>query len=159
MYIREIRLRHFRNYSELDFKPGERLNILVGENAQGKSNVLESLTVLTTTKSLRASRESEMIQAGAELATIAAEVIRETEADVELEVTILPTDKKSVKINGVRRPRVLELLGRLNTVHFSSIDLGIVSGEPAMRRRYLNLEISQISPKYVYDLASYKKAL
>src|SRR3989442_10943148 len=134
MYIREIRLRRYRNYSELNFKPGERLNILVGENAQGKSNLLESLTVLTTTKSLRAGRDSEMIQSGSELATIAAEVIRETEADVELEVAILPTDKKSVKINGVRRPRVLGVLGRLNTGHFSSIGLGIVSAEPALRR-------------------------
>src|SRR6266513_158824 len=148
MYIREIRLRHFRNYTELDFKPGESLNILVGENAQGKSNLLEAITLLTTSKSLRAGRESEMIQRGAEMASAAVDVVRETEADVEIEVGILPSDKKSVKINGVRRPRVIELLGRLNTVHFSSSDLGIVAGEPVLRRRYLNLEISQISPKY-----------
>ena len=159
MFIRAVRLRRFRNYTELDFHPSPGLNILVGENAQGKSNLLESIYLLSTTKSLRASRDSEMIQRGEELAGAAVEVIRQTEADAEVEIAIASTDKKTVKINGVRRPRVIELLGRLNSVHFSSIDLGIVSGEPANRRRYLNLEISQISPKYVFDLASYKKAL
>ena len=159
MVIRALKLRSFRNYTELDFTPSSGLNILVGENAQGKSNLLESIYLLTTTKSLRASRDSEMIQRGAEQAVASADVVRVTEADVEPEVTILPTDKKSVRINGVRRPRVIELLGRLNSIHFSSLDLGIVSAEPAIRRRYLNLEISQISPKYVFDLASYKKAL
>ncbi len=159
MVIRELKLRTFRNYAELDFNPAPGLNILVGDNAQGKSNLLESIYLLTTTKSLRASRDSEMIQRGAEQAVVSADVVRLTEADVETEVSILPSDKKSVKINGVRRPRVIELLGRLNSIHFSSLDLGIVSGEPAVRRRYLNLEISQISPKYVFDLASFKKAL
>ena len=159
MYIREIRLRGFRNYTELNLHPNDGLNVLVGRNAQGKSNVLESIYLLATSKSLRAGRDSEMIQQGGDLATVTAEVIRQTDADVEVEVAILPSDKKSVRINGVRRPRVIELLGRLNAVHFSSADLGVVSGEPALRRRFLNLEISQISPKYVYDLASYKKAL
>src|SRR5687768_13496313 len=159
MVIRELKLRNFRNYTELDFAPESGLNILVGENAQGKSNLLESIYLLTTSKSLRASRDSEMIQRGAEQASVLADVLRLTEADVEVEIAILASDKKAIRINGVRRPRVIELLGRLNSIHFSSLDLGIVSGEPAIRRRYLNLEISQISPKYVFDLASYKKAL
>lgn len=159
MLVRKLRLQAFRNFETLDYTPGDRLNVLVGLNAQGKSNLLESLYLLATTRSLRASRESEMVRHGEEFAMVAAEIIREREPDVELEVTVFRTDKKSIRVNGVRRGRILELLGQLNAVHFSASDLAIVSGDPSVRRRYLNLEISQVSPKYVYDLASYKKAL
>ncbi len=159
MYVRSLKLRRFRNYADLELEPGESLNLFVGENAQGKSNLLEALYLLATTRSVRAARESEMIQAGQEMAAVTAEVMREREADVELEVDVLQGDKKTIRVNGVKRARVLDLLGQLNAVFFAALDLGIVSGEPSVRRRYLNVEISQISPKYVYDLASYKKAL
>lgn len=159
MYLRELRLRHFRNYTELDLPLGEGLNIFVGENAQGKSNLLEAVYLLATSRSLRASRESEMIRREAETAAVGAEVIRERDGDVELELSVFQTDKKAVRVNGVRRPRVIELLGQFNAVFFGALDLGIVSGEPALRRRYLNLDISQISPKYCFDLAAYKKVL
>lgn len=159
MRIQKLRLRNFRNYTDLDLVPGEALNVFVGQNAQGKSNLLEALYVLATTRSLRASRESEMIQHVAETASIAAKVIREREPDVDLELSVFQTDKKSIRINGVKRPRVLELLGQMNAVFFGALDLGIVSGDPSIRRRWMNLEISQISPKYCFDLASYKKVL
>jgi DNA replication and repair protein RecF len=163
MRLSELRLRAFRNYESLELHPGEGLNVFVGENAQGKSNLLEAIHLLATTRSLRASRESEMVRRDgsgmAEMATISAEVLRERETDAALEVTVFPTDKKSVRVNGARRPRVIELLGQLNAVFFGAIDLAIVHGDPSVRRRYLNIEISQISPKYVFDLASYKKVL
>jgi DNA replication and repair protein RecF len=159
MRLRELKLRNFRNYTALDLTPGEGLNLFVGENAQGKSNLLEAVFLLATSKSLRAGRESEMIQRTAEMAAVGAEVAREREGDVGLELSVFQTDKKSIRVNGVRRPRVIELLGQLNAVFFGAVDMGIVSGEPSLRRRYLNLEISQISPKYCFDLAAYKKAL
>jgi len=159
MRVQQIRLRNFRNYTGLELNPGTGLNVFVGQNAQGKSNLLEAMYVLATTRSLRASRESEMIQRAAETATVAAEIVREKEPDVELELSVFQTDKKSIRVNGVRRPRVLELLGQLNAVFFGALDLGIVSGDPSIRRRWLSLEISQISPKYCFDLASYKKVL
>jgi DNA replication and repair protein RecF len=163
MYLKELKLRQFRNYEELCLEPGKALNIFVGENAQGKSNLLEAIYLLATSRSLRASRESEMIKrdegALSEMATVTAEVIREREGDVLLDLSIFPTDKKSVRVNGLKRPRVIELLGQLNAVFFGALDLGIVSADPSVRRRFLNIEISQISPKYVFDLASYKKVL
>jgi DNA replication and repair protein RecF len=159
MRIQQLRLTNFRNYADLDLAPGEGLNVFVGQNAQGKSNLLEALYVLATTRSLRASRESEMIRQSAETAVVAAEVIREKEPDVALELSVFQTDKKSVRINGVRRTRMLELLGQLNAVFFGALDLGIVSSDPSVRRRWLNLEISQISPKYCFDLAAFKKVL
>ncbi len=159
MRVRQLKLSGFRNYRELDLAPGEGINILYGENAQGKSNVLEALSLLATTRSLRANRESELIQQSSEMAHITAEVTREREGDVELQVSIYQTDKKAVRVNGIKRPRVVDALGQFNAVFFGSIDLAIVSGEPSTRRHYLNVEISQISPRYVYDLARYKRVL
>jgi DNA replication and repair protein RecF len=159
MHLQSLQLRHFRNYKELLLEPGAGLNILVGENAQGKSNVLEAIYLLATSKSLRAGRDSEMIHNSAEMAAVGAEVVREREGDVSLEMAVLPSEKKTVRINGMKRARVIDLLGQLNAVFFGALDLGIVTADPSIRRRYLNLEISQISPKYCFDLAGYKKTL
>lgn len=159
MHVVELRLTDFRNFRTLEFQPGTGLNILHGDNAQGKTNILEALSVLATTRSLRASRESELIHRDREVAHVTAEVDREREGDAELRVSIFPGDKKAVHINAVRRPRVLDLLGHFNAVFFGTIDLPIVTGEPSERRHYLNVEISQISPRYVYDLGHYKRAL
>src|SRR5437773_1482229 len=116
MKVCSLKLNRFRNYEFLEFTPSAGLSILVGENGQGKSNLLEAIYLLATTRSLRASRESEMILHGEEAATVQAQIDREREPEVELEVSVFSTDKKSVRINGVKKPRVLELLGQLNVV-------------------------------------------
>ena len=159
MRVCQLKLSQFRNYHELDLHPGEGINILYGDNAQGKSNVLEAISLLATTRSLRASRESELIFRDGEVANVNAEVGRDREGDVELQVSVFQGDKKAVRVNGLKRPRVVDLLGEFNAVFFGSIDLAIVTGEPTDRRHYMNVEISQISPRYVYDLGHYKRAL
>jgi DNA replication and repair protein RecF len=159
MRVASLKLNNFRNYPELELTPGAGINILYGQNAQGKTNILEALSVLATTRSLRASREAELILRDAETARINAEIEREREGEIELEVTVFQTDKKEVRINGSKRARVVDILGQFNAVFFGSIDLSIITGEPADRRHYLNIEISQISPRYVYDLAHYKRVL
>ncbi len=159
MRVCHLKLSGFRNYRELEFTPSGGINILYGENAQGKSNVLEAISLLATTRSLRASRESELIQSGSEMAHIVAEVEREREGDAELQVSVFQGEKKAVRVNGMKRERVVDLLGQFNAVFFGSIDLPIVTGEPSDRRHYLNVEISQISPRYVYDLGHYKRIL
>jgi DNA replication and repair protein RecF len=159
MRLCQLKLNAFRNYRELLLNPGEGLNILHGPNAQGKTNVLEAISLLATTRSLRASRESELIQRDAECAHVIAEVDREREGDAELQVSVFQGDKKVVRVNGMKRERVLDLLGQFNAIFFGAIDLIIVTGEPSDRRHYLNIEISQISPRYVYDLGHYKRIL
>ncbi len=159
MQVQSIRLRDFRNYAELVVSPAPGLNVLVGQNAQGKTNLLEAVHLLATTRSLKASREAEMIRQSAAAANIWAEVEREKTGPVLLEVDVFPGDKKAVRVNGSKRDRVMELLGQINVVFFGALDLSIVSGEPSVRRRYLSTEISQISPKYCFDLASYRKVL
>jgi len=156
MYIERLVLRDFRNYEVLDFYPGKGLNILVGENAQGKSNLLEAIYILATSKSLRASREQELIRAGQEYGTVAAEVVRQRREDVSVEVIFRPP-QKGIRINTVRRQRVSDLVGEVNTVFFGLEDIDVIRGDPSLRRRFLNLEISQISPQYCYQLACYKR--
>ena len=159
MRVCQLKLSGFRNYNVLDLTPGEGLNILHGANAQGKSNVLEALSLLATTRSFRAGRESEMIFRDSEMAHVTAEVSREREGDAEIQVSVFQTDKKAVRVNGLKRSRVVDILGQFNAVFFGSLDLPIVTGEPSTRRHYLNVEISQISPRYVYDLGHYKRVL
>jgi DNA replication and repair protein RecF len=158
MRVARLELFDFRNYERLRLEPGAGLNVLVGSNAQGKSNLLEALYALATTKSLRAGRDTEMVRFGADACRIVAEVDRQTTGDVVLEMAIAaasgnPTglsagtmplaERKMVKVNGGRHGRVSDLIGNLNSVLFSSFDLAIVRGEPEERRRFLNYEIAR----------------
>src|SRR5580692_4621882 len=111
MRLSHLKLAGFRNYPELEFVPGDGINILHGRNAQGKSNVLEAISLLATTRSLRAGRESELIYKAADTAHVTAEITREREGDVQLQVSVFQGDKKAVRINGLKRARVVDLLG------------------------------------------------
>jgi DNA replication and repair protein RecF len=159
MRLDELRLSCFRNYSELHLVPSSGLNILVGQNGQGKSNLLEAILLLAISKSIRVSKDCEMIQHGADLAAIQACIGRDIDSDVTLDILLPKIEKKYIRINGSKRPRIIELIGNLNAVYFGSSDVGIIGGEPSIRRRFLNIEISQTSPKYCFDLASYKKSI
>ena len=166
MRVTRLELYDFRNYTLLKLEPGAGLNIVVGPNAQGKSNLLESLYVLATTKSTRAGRDGEMVRFGADACRIVADVSRESNGDVELELAIgSPTatniggERKQVRINRGKQSRVTDLIGSFNAVLFSSTDMDIVRGEPEDRRRFLNYEIAQVSPRYVLALAQYRRAL
>jgi DNA replication and repair protein RecF len=159
MRVTSLTLENFRNYAELRLEPGPGLNILVGRNAQGKSNVLEAVYVLATSKSARAGKDTELIRFDNPQARASAEIIRERNIDIDLDLMISQTEKKAARINGVRHTKLVEVIGQFNAVLFDSGDLEIVHGEPSVRRRFLDLEIAQTSPRYVQALGSYKKAL
>ncbi len=159
MHVTSLKLENFRNYGTLCIEPGEGLNIFVGRNAQGKSNLLESLYILATSKSARAGKDTELIRFEQAATRITADVIREKNSDIEIEMALSQTEKKVARINGVKHTRLAEVIGQLNAVLFDSGDLEIIRGEPAVRRRFLDLEISQTSPRYVLALGSYRKTL
>jgi DNA replication and repair protein RecF len=159
MRLLELGLRHYRNYASLSASFSPTLNILVGPNAQGKTNLVEAIGLLATTKSLRGSRDSDLIGFDAEYAVDQGSVSRERRPDVTLEITISRAQPKQVRVNGVRQPRLLDFLGEFNAVSFSSADIEVVRGEPALRRRFLDLEIAQIAPGYAYGLAHYRRIL
>ena len=159
MKIGRLSLTNFRNYERLELEPESALNILVGLNAQGKSAILEAIYLLATTKSHRTSRDADMIHLGQESTRVCAEVGRTTQNDVELEIIISRAEKKAIKINTAKRSKIGDIVGQLNAVIFSTMDVDMVKGEPSRRRRFLNLEISQVSPRYVYALGRYKRVL
>lgn len=159
MYIRSLNLVNFRNYEKLDFYPSSEMNLLVGPNAQGKSAVLESIYFLATSKSHRTSRDNDLIKLGENVTRVCAEVKRSVRNDVTLEIAFGRTEKKTLKIDGVKHQKLGDIAGQLNAIIFSNSDIDMVRGEPSKRRRFLNLEISQVSPQYVFALGRFKKVL
>ncbi len=159
MYVEALSLLDFRNYASLELSLSPSLNVIYGANAQGKSAVLEAIYVLATSKSHRSSRDLELIRIGADCCRIAARVVRPKSSNVDVEVVVSRTEKKQVKINTVRHNRIADIVGNLNAVVFSALDIEMIRGEPSLRRRFLNLDISQVSPQYVFALGRYKRAL
>lgn len=159
MEVQYLELHSFRNYTSLAIEPGAGLNIFVGENAQGKSNLLESLYVLATTKSMRAGRDTELIRFGETGARAGARVRREKEIDLKIELFLSLTEKKAARVNGVRHTKMAQVIGQVNAALFESADLEIIRGEPSIRRRFLDLEVAQTSARYVQALAAFRKSL
>ncbi len=170
MRINHLHLSSFRNYDQLTLDVGPRLNIFVGDNAQGKTNLLEAIQILASTHSFRSARDADIIQLCQngqvsemtrfeKVAVISAEVEREDAGTVLMEVRISSLGKKNLQVNGARRSRLSDYLGHLTAVCFNSFDLDIIAGEPQDRRRFLNLEISQLNPIYNHYLLRYRRAL
>lgn len=160
MRLDRLRLADFRNYASLDFSPEPGLNVFVGPNAQGKSNLLEALAMLATGKSFRAHRESELIREGSQRAEIAGEA-RIAAGEIRLRCSIARTPagtRKSFEVNG-GSVGFARFLGRARVVTFVPADLQLVSGGPALRRAFLNGALAQLSPVYYRDLALYQKVV
>lgn len=162
MFLKSLHLTNFRNYSQLELKFDTRPTILVGNNAAGKSNLLESIFLLSTTKSLRVETEDELIYDN-ESFTRAEGFLKEGEAEMELLVIInKPSDavsfRKKVLVNGVSR-RVLDFIGNLPAVIFYPSDINMVTGAPSLRRWHLDLGLAQIDPEYKKTLTSYEQFL
>jgi DNA replication and repair protein RecF len=154
----EVRLSDFRNYASLDFRPESGLNLFVGANAQGKSNLLEALAMLATGKSFRAHRESELIRDGRERAEIGGEA-HIAAGSIRLRCTISRTvvgTRKAFEVNG-GAVGFARFLGRTRVVTFVPADLHLVGGGPSLRRSFLNNALAQLSSTYYRDLALYQK--
>ena len=135
----------------------EAVVLFVGQNAQGKTNLLEAIYVLSLTKSHRTSKEKELIAWGADATFLSAEIERNL-GKCTLEFQIRQNGKKA-KLNGLEQRKLSSYVGTLNAVLFAPEDLEIVKGSPATRRRFLDMEIAQVEPTYLYDLNQYNKVL
>lgn len=158
MRLARLGLKDFRNYADLALIPQAGLNVLVGENAQGKSNVLEAIYMLATTKSLRAGRDAEVIRHGTRQAAISADLDNRS-GELSLDLEMVSGERKVSRVNGARSVRFYDIVGHLNAVFFGALDLAIVTGDPSARRRFMNLDIAQMSPRYCVDLSNYKQVL
>jgi len=154
--VRMVSLEGFRNYRglELDLAPG--FNVLAGPNAQGKTNFLEALYVISTTRLLRGQRDAEAIMEGSNRAMVTAETL---EGGTKLGITIQAGIRKRASLNGLNLPRAADLIGRMPCVSISTADMEIVRGEPSERRLFLDLELSGLYPGYLRHLTMYKRAL
>lgn len=157
MELTELTLHHFRNYDEAKIDFSSQINVLIGENAQGKTNLLESIYVLAMTRSHRTNNDRELIEFGEDAAQIQGTVQRKLGA-LKLELDIGKHGKKA-KANHLEKARLSEYLGQLNVILFAPEDLALVKGAPTVRRRFIDMEFGQISPKYLHDLTQYRSVL
>ena len=157
MKLTELNLHHFRNYDEDQVEFSPQINVLIGENAQGKTNLLESIYVLAMTRSHRTNNDRELIEFGKDAAQIKGTVQREL-GSLKLELDIGKHGKKA-KANHLEKARLSEYLGQLNVILFAPEDLALVKGAPTVRRRFIDMEFGQVSPKYLHDLTQYRDIL
>jgi DNA replication and repair protein RecF len=162
MFLRSLHLQQFRNYAEQSVTFGASKTILVGDNAQGKSNLLEAVEILSTLKSHRTSRDRDLVQDGATLGQIRAEIDRGQAHDlgpIVLGMTLRSSGRRTLQLNGETLRRQLDAIGLLNTVQFSSLDLDLVRGSPAQRRDWLDRLLTQLEPYYAHLLSQYNRVL
>lgn len=158
MYITNLSLRNYRNYEQLDLKFNPQVNIILGENAQGKTNLVESLYVLGFGKSFRTSQDKDLILMSKKHTHISAQIIKESR-QTQIDFRYNMQQKKEIKVNEVPLTKLSELIGELNVVIFSPEDLQLIKGTPAIRRKYIDKSISQIYPYYYRLLIDYNKIL
>lgn len=158
MYIKSLTLKNFRNYKEqvLEFDP--MTNIFCGMNAQGKTNLLEALYLFSMGKSFRTAQDADLIRFGEEY-TKASLLFCDRNREHTLEIIILRNKKKQIKINGLTISRLSELVGNLHVVLFYPEELGLVKGGPNLRRRFMDVALSQLRPAYYYTLGRYQRVV
>lgn len=158
MILKSLELNNFRNYETLKLNFDAGTNILYGDNAQGKTNILESVYVSGTTKSHKGSKDRDMIRFGCEESHIRT-VVEKNGLDYQIDMHLKKNKSKGIAVNRVPIKRAAELFGILNLVFFSPEDLNIIKNGPSERRRFLDLELCQLDSVYLLHLSGYNKIL
>lgn len=158
MIIKSISLNNYRNYEKLDIHLSDGTNILYGDNAQGKTNILEAAYISGTTKSHKGSKDKEMIRFEEDEAHICT-VVEKNKREYQIDMHLRKKGSKIVSINKIPIKKAAELLGILNIVFFSPEDLNIIKEGPAERRRFMDIELCQLDKIYLSDLSNYNKVL
>ncbi len=158
MFVKEVKLKNFRNYDDLNIELSPTINIFTGLNAQGKTNLLESIFITSIGKSFRSKSDKDTIKFGEEFAYIKIEVTNEKVTD-KIEMRVDKNGKKSILINGISIKKHSELMGISLIVSFSPDDLAILKNSPAERRRFMDVELCQLSNVYYYNLKQYNAIL
>ena len=158
MIVKSLKLNQFRNYESLQLSFDKGTNLFYGNNAQGKTNILEAVYLCGTTKSHKGSKDREMIRFGEEEAHIRMAISRSQSA-YEIDMHLKKNRPKGIAVNGVPIRKAAELLGIANFVFFSPEDLNIIKDGPAGRRRFMDMELSQLDSIYLHNLTKYHKIL
>jgi len=157
MKIKGLALTNYRNYQELSLTFGDGLTIITGENAQGKTNLLEAIFLLSLAKSHRTNHDQELIQWEEELATLQATITtKHFEFPLEL---ILNKKGKIAKLNHIEQSKLSHFIGKFNVILFAPEDLQLIKGSPSLRRKFIDSELGQSHPVYLQELLSYQRIL
>lgn len=158
MIITELEIRDFRNYSYAKIHFDKKLNVLVGNNAQGKTNLLEAVFILALGKSPRVNKDKDLVKWDKESANIKLKIQKER-GSTEIEIRLFSQGKKIILINGIPIKKISELMGILNVVYFFPDDLKLIKEAPSERRRFMDMDICQASKQYFYLLTRYDRIL
>lgn len=158
MFIESIELLNYRNYGQLHMDFHEGTNVLYGDNAQGKTNILEAVYVCSTTKSHKGSKDKDIVRFGEEESHIKM-MVRRDGIPYRIDMHLKKNRTKGVAVNGVPIKKASELFGIVNVIFFSPEDLNIIKNGPAERRRFVDLELCQLNKIYVHHLVQYNKVV
>ncbi len=158
MYIKYLQLLDYRNYNSLNLELVPSVNVFMGDNAQGKTNILESIYYCGFGKSHRTNKDKELIRWNEEKSVISVYIAKKR-LDKRIDINILRDGKKAIRINSIKINKISDLIGTFNVVMFSPEDLRIVKESPGVRRRFLDMELCQLDKKYYYSLVQYNKVL
>ena len=156
MIIKSLELSNFRNYGFLNLEFDKGTNILYGDNAQGKTNILEAIYLCATTKSHRGTKDRDIVNFCQEEAHIRA-YLEKKEEEIRIDMHLRKNKSKGIAIDGTRIKKAAELLGIMNAVFFSPEDLAIIKNGPAERRRFMDMELCQLDASYLYNLNQYNR--
>ncbi|HZK22813.1 MAG TPA: DNA replication/repair protein RecF [Atopostipes sp.] len=157
MYLEGIELKNYRNYEtvKLSFSPS--INVLIGENAQGKTNLVESIYFLAMSRSHRSPRDRELIRWDSDFAKVNGQLIKKSHS-VPLEI-VLSKRGKIAKMNHLEQRKLSDYIGQLNVILFAPEDLSLVKGSPSVRRRFIDMELGQMNKIYLHHLSQYQRVL
>lgn len=157
MYLQRLQLHNFRNYANLDVTFSPQVNVLLGANAQGKTNLLEAIYVLALARSHRTNSDRELIRWHHDFARISGQVVRQV-GTLPLELVISKKGKKA-RVNHLEQARLSQYVGNFNVILFAPEDLALVKGSPSIRRRFIDMEYGQVNPQYLYASTQYRQVL
>ncbi|HEX6922990.1 MAG TPA: DNA replication/repair protein RecF [Bacillales bacterium] len=157
MNLSSVKLTNYRNYEKADLEFDDEINLFIGENAQGKTNLLEAIYVLAMAKSHRTPHDKELIHWDEEYARIEGKV-QNMHGGLPLDIVVSKKGKK-VKANHLEKRKLSDYIGALNVVMFAPEDLNLVKGSPQVRRRFIDMEMGQVYPIYMHELTRYNKVL
>lgn len=156
MHIKRLELTNYRNIEHEIFEPCENVNLIYGENAQGKTNLIESIWLFTGCRSFRSSKDNELIKFGDKKATLEMDFFasdRDQKAKIEI------AEKRSFELNSINIKSASRIMGEFLCVVFSPVHLNLIKGSPSERRKFIDIAISQLKPKYAMTISQYNKAI
>jgi len=156
MYISKVSLKNFRNYENQEISFGDNINIIYGDNAQGKTNIVEAIYLCCMGKSFRAKKDSDLIKFNEKFSNAEINFVK---SDREGRISVEINEKKTFYSNGVKQSKISDIIGKVNCIIFTPADIDIIKSGPQRRRKFIDMMISSLRPNYLHILNNYNKVI